>query len=159
MGLRQASEADPNPSIGLAMIVLQSVRVTSPKPFMRSNVLQIGLNSSVNASRVRIVATLLGTSGRAAAALLIGAEAVALLAGILVTVILCYLVRLDLNVRQACLTVPIVEMWHRGSIIHVTYERTTAIVQFAREQFRWQVCRWCALRYRKTLDRPLYGAE
>jgi uncharacterized membrane protein YgaE (UPF0421/DUF939 family) len=69
-------------------------------------ILQPGLDNSMSASGVRIVATLLGASVGTAATLLIGAGAVALLAGILVTVILCYLVRLDLHVRQACLTVP-----------------------------------------------------
>ena len=125
-------------------------------------ILQPGLNSSISASGVRIVATLLGASAGTAAALLIGGEATALLAGILVTVILCYLVRLDLHVRQTCLTVPIVQMWPQGSIIHVSYERTVAIlagcivaliVQLAVEQFQHQVGR------RRALDDRHYGAK
>jgi hypothetical protein len=90
-------------------------------------------------------------------------------AGILITVMLCYLVRLDLHMRQACLTVPIVQMWHEGSVVHVDYERTTAIivgcvipviVRFVGEQFRCQV-RLCrrAPRAQKALDRSHYGAK
>ena len=91
-------------------------------------ILQPGLDNSMSASGVRIVATLLGAAAGTAATLLIGAGAATLLAGILVTVILCYLVRLDLHVRQACLTGPIVQVWHPGSVVHVDCERITAIL-------------------------------
>ena len=122
-------------------------------------VLQPGLDKSMSASGVFIVATLLGASAGTAAALLIPTEAAALLGGVLVTVILCHLFHLDLHVRVACLTVPIVQTWHQGSIIHVDYERTAAIlagcavaviVQFAGVQFRHQFSRRLALTAQKT---------
>src|ERR1700691_4976242 len=72
-------------------------------------ILQPGLDKSMSASGVFIVATLLGASAGTVAALLVPGEAVALLAGVLVTVILCHLFRLDLHVWLACLTVPIVQ--------------------------------------------------
>jgi uncharacterized membrane protein YgaE (UPF0421/DUF939 family) len=131
-------------------------------------ILQPGIDNSMSASGVRIVATLLGASVGTAATLLIGAGAVALLAGILVTVILCYLVRLDLHVRQACLTVPIVQMWRSGSVVHVDYERITAIlagcivpviVQFAYEQLVREVRRRRALTTQKALDQSYYGSK
>src|ERR1700685_1553912 len=62
-------------------------------------ILQPCLDKSMSASGVFIVATLLGASAGTVAALL---------AGVLVTVILCHLSHLDLHVRVACLTVPIV---------------------------------------------------
>jgi len=117
-------------------------------------ILQPFLDKSMSASGVFIVATLLGASAGTAAALLIPREAAALLGGVLVTVILCHLFHLDLHVRVACLTVPIVQTWHQGSIIHVDYERTAAIladcvvaviVQFTGVQFRRQVSRRRAL--------------
>ena len=129
-------------------------------------ILQPGLDNSMSASGVRIVATLLGASVGTAATLLIGTGSAALLAGILVTIILCYLVRLDLHVRQACLTVPIVQMWHPGSVVHVDYERITAIlagcivpliVQFAYEQLAREVRRRRALTTQKVLDQSYYG--
>jgi len=91
-------------------------------------VIQTGLDRSLKASAVRIVATLLGAAVGTAAALSIRDTAAALLVGILVTVVLCYLGRLDPHLRQACLTVPIVQMFHQGSILNVSYERTTAIL-------------------------------
>jgi uncharacterized membrane protein YgaE (UPF0421/DUF939 family) len=117
-------------------------------------ILQPGLDRSMSASGVVIVATLLGASAGTVAALLVPGEAPALLFGVLVTVILCHVFRLDLHVRVACLTVPIVQTWHQGSIIHVDYERTAAIladcvvaviVQFTVVQFRRQVSRRRAL--------------
>src|ERR1700678_1914048 len=72
-------------------------------------ILQPGLDRSMSASGVIIVATLLGSSAGTVAALLIPGDAAALLAGVLFTVILCHLFRLDLHVRLGCLTVPIVQ--------------------------------------------------
>jgi uncharacterized membrane protein YgaE (UPF0421/DUF939 family) len=125
-------------------------------------ILQPGIDRSMSASGVIIVATLLGSSAGTVAALLVPGEAAALLAGVLVTVILCHLFRLDLHVRLACLTVPIVQTWHQGSIIHVDYERIAAIlagcgvaliVQFAGVQFRRQVS------WRRTLTAQITPNE
>ena len=125
-------------------------------------ILQPGLDRSMSASAVIIVATLLGSSAGTVAALLLPEEAAALLAGVLVTVILCHLFRLDLHVWLACLTVPIVQTWHQGSIIHVDYERIAAIlagcgvaliVQFAGVQFRRQVS------WRRTLTAQITPNE
>jgi uncharacterized membrane protein YccC len=131
-------------------------------------ILQPGLDTSMSASGVRIVATLLVASVGTAATLLIGTGVAALLAGILVTLILCYLVRLDLPVRQACLTVPIVQMWHSGSVVHVDDERITAVLagcivpliaQFAYEQLVREARRRQALTTQKALDQSYYGSK
>ena len=131
-------------------------------------ILQQGLENSMSASGVRIVATQRGAPVGTAVTLFMGAGAAALLAGILVTVILCYLVRLDLQVRQACLTVPIVQRWHPGSIVHGDYERITAIVagyfvpligQSPGQQFARELRRRRVLTTQKALDQSYYGKK
>jgi hypothetical protein len=102
----------------VALYAVERRRARSGRGRHHSSHLQPGLNSSISAS----------VCASAATTLLIGENAAALLAGILITVMLCYLVRLDLHMRQACLTVPIVQMWHEGLVVHVDYERTTAII-------------------------------
>jgi uncharacterized membrane protein YgaE (UPF0421/DUF939 family) len=105
-------------------------------------VLQPGLNQSLTASRIRIAATLLGAWIGSAAGLLLGATTPALLAGILVTILVCHIWQLDRYLRQACLTVPIIQMSPEGALVHVSYERLIAVlagcVVAVLVQYAWQ---------------------
>ncbi len=91
-------------------------------------ILQPGIELSIAASAVRLVATLLGAGLGVMAAMLFHATATALLAGVLATVFFCYVGNLDSHLRQACLTVPIVQMGRDGSVLHTSLERITAIL-------------------------------
>lgn len=66
------------------------------------------------------------------------------------------------------MTVPILQMWHPGSVVHVDYERITAIlagcivpliVQFAYEQLVREVRRHRALTTQKVLDQSYCGSK
>jgi uncharacterized membrane protein YccC len=118
-------------------------------------ILQPGLGQSVKASQVRIVATLIGAFIGALAGLFAGGDMAALLVGILATIVFCHHLGWKRHLRQACLTIPIVQMQHQGGIVHVSYERITAIlagcvvpllVQYA-GQF---ACRELSTRLRKS---------
>lgn len=91
-------------------------------------VLHPGLDRSLRASRVRIVATLLGASIGIASGLLLGGSTLALLVGVLATILTCYWWRLDRHLRQACLTLPIVQMSQQGTMVHIGYERVMAVL-------------------------------
>jgi Aromatic acid exporter family member 1 len=91
-------------------------------------ILQPGLNTSLRASGVRVIATLVGASVGTAVALPIGRNNTAVLLGLVVTILVCYLLRLDAHVRQACLTVPIVQMWPDNSLVRVDSQRIIAIL-------------------------------
>jgi uncharacterized membrane protein YgaE (UPF0421/DUF939 family) len=91
-------------------------------------VLQPGLNQSMAASNVRICATLLGAFAGSATGLLLGATPVALLAGISITIVVCHHWHLDLHLRQACLTVPIIQMSQDGTVVLVSYKRVIAVL-------------------------------
>lgn len=106
-------------------------------------VLHPGLDRSLRASRVRIVATLLGASIGIASGLLLGGSTLALLVGILATILTCYQWRLGRHLRQACLTVPIVQMSQQGTVVHIGYERVIAVLAGCvvplLVQYAWQV--------------------
>jgi uncharacterized membrane protein YccC len=91
-------------------------------------ILQPGLSTSFRASGVRIIATLVGASVGTAVALPIGRNNTAVLLGLVGAILVCYLLRLDAHVRQACLTVPIVQMWPDNSLVHVDSQRIIAIL-------------------------------
>lgn len=91
-------------------------------------ILHPGVGQSLKASQVRIVATLIGASIGTVTGLSLGGDETALLTGILAAIVFCHAFGLDHHLRQACLTVPIVQMQHDRSIIHVSYERTIAIL-------------------------------
>jgi uncharacterized membrane protein YgaE (UPF0421/DUF939 family) len=131
-------------------------------------ILQPGLDASLGTSSVRIIATLIGASVGTAVALPIGRNSVAVLAGLVVTILICYLLRLDTHLRQACLTVPIVQMWPDNSIAHVDYERITAIVvgcivpliaQFVDVQIRNQIGRLSGRERQGTVSQSHDGAK
>jgi uncharacterized membrane protein YccC len=91
-------------------------------------VLHPGLDRSLRASRVRIVATLLGASIGIVSGVLLGGSTLALLVGIVATILTCYQWRLSRHLRQACLTVPIVQMSQQGTVVHIGYERVIAVL-------------------------------
>jgi uncharacterized membrane protein YgaE (UPF0421/DUF939 family) len=91
-------------------------------------VLQPGLNQSMAASTVRICATLLGAIAGTATGLFLDAPSLALLAGISITIVVCHYWHLDRHLRQACLTVPIIQMSQDGTVVLVSYKRVIAVL-------------------------------
>ncbi len=91
-------------------------------------VTQPNLHSSLQASFMRVVANLAGAFGGAALLILIRQPIVAMAVGVLVTGLMCYLLKQDDALRPAFVAVVIVTLIGENSKWHSSLDRVVAVI-------------------------------
>jgi uncharacterized membrane protein YgaE (UPF0421/DUF939 family) len=117
-------------SAGVAALVYESSKLPgAPWVAAVSAVLvtQPSLHSSLKVSLLRVVANLFGAFGGAALSLAIGQPLAAMAVGVLLTGLVCYLLKQDDALRPAFVAVIIVTMIGEGGKWHSSLDRVVAV--------------------------------
>jgi uncharacterized membrane protein YgaE (UPF0421/DUF939 family) len=91
-------------------------------------VTQPSLHSSFKASLMRVVANLAGAFGGAALSLVIGQPVVAMAVGVMLTGLICYLLKQDDMLRPAFVAVILVTLAGQTDKWHSSLERVTGVI-------------------------------
>jgi len=90
--------------------------------------LQPGLVQSIGASLVRIAANVVGAIIGLAVGSLLGVGGWQLIVALVAVVFACQLLRLDLALRSACVTVIIILTFNHGNVLLTGLERSSAVI-------------------------------